>query len=322
MQGRTICGISFPFWTRRLFHTCPIDKQTQVYLLRIALAMSPATTSDVPDGRTRKGRFVDAATFGAFLENHRAGRNLSLHDVAAETKIATRHLAALERGDVRAWPGGLYRRAMVRAYASAIGLDPNVTVCEFADAFNEGPAEVEPDRNLESLVVHGLLSVRPRASVCVGLAVCAAIAALTWATTSSDAAGAMGMNRIRPGSTAGDRADAPSAPTTSGPASPSGAANVETHPPVATVMPLQSPPSQEPPADVEGAMRIISEPAGAQVTVNGIRWGQTPVTVRHLAPGEKRVRISKDGFTSAERWLQVTPDHSTQTVRVVLAVGP
>jgi hypothetical protein len=31
------------------------------------------------------------------------------------------------------------------------------------------------------------------------------------------------------------------------------------------MMPPQSPPSQELPADVEGAMRIISEPAGAQV---------------------------------------------------------
>ena len=275
--------------------------------MRSALAMPPAITSDVPDGLTRKGRFIDAATFGAFLENYRAGRNLSLHDVAAETKIAARHLAALERGDVHSFPGGLYRRAMVRAYASAIGLDPNVTVCEFADAFNEAPAQVEPDRNLESPTVHGLLSVRPRASVCVGLAVCAVIAALTWATTSSDAAGAMETNRIG---------------TTSGPASSSAAANVETPKRVATVMPPQPAPSQEPPANVEGAMRIISEPAGAQVTVNGIRWGRTPVTVRHLAPGEKRVRISKDGFTSAERRLQLTPDNSTQTVRVVLAVSP
>lgn len=51
-------------------------------------------------------------------------------------------------------------------------------------------------------------------------------------------------------------------------------------------------------------MRIISEPTGALVTINGIRWGQTPLTVRHLAPGEKRVRTSKDGYTSAEKRLQ------------------
>jgi cytoskeleton protein RodZ len=261
-------------------------------------------TRDASKTLATSGRFIDAATFGAFLKNYRASRNLSLHDVAAETKIAERHLAALERGDVRSWPGGFYRRAMVRAYAAAIGLDPEVTVREFADAFNEGPGQVEPDPIPEPPALHGLLSVRPRASVCVGLAVCAAIATLTWATTSSDAAGAMETNRIAPASTGDDHANAPPATTTSGPASP------------------QPAPKNQPPADVEASMRIISEPAGALVTVNGIRWGHTPVTVRHLEPGDKRLRISKDGYTSAEQRLQLTPDNPTRTVRVTLAVGP
>ena len=98
--------------------------------------------------------------------------------------------------------------------------------------------------------------------------------------------------------------------------------SVETHQRIATAAVSPTPaPANQPPADVEGSMRILSEPAGAHVTVNGIRWGQTPVTVRHLAPGEKRVRISKDGYTSAEQRLQLTPDNPTQTLRVILAAG-
>ncbi len=81
---------------------------------------------------------------------------------------------------------------------------PRSTVCEFADAFNEVPGQVEPDPIPELPALRGLLSVRPRASVCVGLAVCAAIATLTWATTSSDAADAMETNRIASVSTVGD----------------------------------------------------------------------------------------------------------------------
>jgi hypothetical protein len=69
-------------------------------------------------------------------------------------------------------------------------------------------------------------------------------------------------------------------------------------------------------------MRIISEPAGARVTVNGIGWGHTPVTVRHLGPGEKRVRLSKDGYISAERRVHVTPDNPKPAVRVTLAPEP
>jgi hypothetical protein len=282
--------------------------------------MTPAVTRDASDVPARRGRFIDAATFGAFLENHRTGRNLSLDDVAAETKIAARHLAALERGDVQSWPGGLYRRAMVRAYAAAIGLDPVVTVCEFLDAFDESPVSAPPELETSPAppALDVLLGVRQRASVCIGLALCATIAVLSWAATSSDAAGAMDTNRIATVSTVGDHATVPSATTTSGRVSPPDVENLKPQPAVATAVSPAT--ADQPPADVEGSMRIISEPAGARVTVNGIRWGQTPVTVRHLTPGEKRVRISKDGYTSAEQRLELTPDNLTQTVRVILAV--
>jgi cytoskeletal protein RodZ len=278
--------------------------------------------SDRSAGHRSRGRFIDGATFGAFLQNHREGRNLSLHDIAAETKIAERHLAALEQGDVRSWPGGLYRRAMVRAYATAIGLDPESTVCEFADVFNDEPAPVMPDPGVESRSVQTLLVVRPRASVYLGLGLCAAVAALAWAARPSDAAGAIAPVRVERVSTDGYFADAAAPTPTSGLASPPEAANIETRQARATMMPPPPAPSHESPIRVEASMRIISEPAGARVTVNGIGWGQTPVTVRHLAPGEKRVRISKDGYISAERRLHVTPENPTLAVRVRLTPEP
>jgi hypothetical protein len=37
--------------------------------------------------------------------------------------------------------------------------------------------------------------------------------------------------------------------------------------------------------------------------VNGIAWGISPVTIRHLPPGEKRVRVSKEGYAAQERVL-------------------
>ena len=89
-------------------------------------------------------------------------------------------------------------------------------------------------------------------------------------------------------------------------------------------MAFQYPPS--PPADVpptpapaDGSIQITSDPAGAHVTVNGIQWGQTPVTIRYLEPGEKLVRLTKDGFASAERRLVLTPEQPTHEVMVSLA---
>jgi cytoskeleton protein RodZ len=274
---------------------------------------STTITPDTPDTLRRRGRFIDGATFGAFLQNHREGRNLSLHDIAAGTKIATRHLAALERGDLRSWPGGIYRRAMVRAYAAAVGLDPEVTVNEFTDAFAEAPAPVEPEiKQAAALPLQGLLGFRPGASVYLGLAVCATVAVLGWTVTSSDAAGTM-KTRID-----GSAAQDPSYDTVAEPA-----VNTSTSqrlPPRASVQKALA--VQQVPENVEGSLRIVSQPAGADVTVNGIRWGQTPVTVRYLAPGEKRVRLSMQGYTSAERRLELTADRPVQSVRVVLNAAP
>jgi hypothetical protein len=50
---------------------------------------------------------------------------------------------------------------------------------------------------------------------------------------------------------------------------------------------------------------ITSVPAGARVTVNGIGWGTTPLTIAHLPAGEQRVRIVKEQFHSEERVLHV-----------------
>ena len=39
-------------------------------------------------------------------------------------------------------------------------------------------------------------------------------------------------------------------------------------------------------------MMVMSTPTGARVTVDGIGWGETPVTIRHLPPGQKVVRLT------------------------------
>jgi transcriptional regulator with XRE-family HTH domain len=46
---------------------------------------------------------------------------------------------------------------------------------------------------------------------------------------------------------------------------------------------------------------VTSRPEGARVTVNGIGWGMTPITVRHLPQGLQRVRLTKDQYLSEER---------------------
>jgi transcriptional regulator with XRE-family HTH domain len=65
-----------------------------------------------------------AGAFGDLLRRSREGRGIALGAVASKTRIAPHHLEALERGDLAALPAGPFGRAYVRAYAEALGVDP------------------------------------------------------------------------------------------------------------------------------------------------------------------------------------------------------
>jgi cytoskeleton protein RodZ len=59
--------------------------------------------------------------FGSTLRNEREKRNLSIDDVSEILKISTRHLRALEEGDISALPHSTYIRGFLRSYASFLG---------------------------------------------------------------------------------------------------------------------------------------------------------------------------------------------------------
>lgn len=80
-------------------------------------------------------------SFGARLRQRREQQKIALTTIAEQTKIKLSLLDALERDDLSRWPEGIFRRAFVRAYAHAIGLEPDVVVREFLDIYPD-PVEV------------------------------------------------------------------------------------------------------------------------------------------------------------------------------------
>lgn len=90
--------------------------------------------------------------FGDMLRRQREKRGIALKTIADQTKIGPAFLVALERGDCSKWPGGIYSRAWIRAYADAIGLDGDEVTAQFArwfsrNAFPEGepiPPPINP----------------------------------------------------------------------------------------------------------------------------------------------------------------------------------
>jgi transcriptional regulator with XRE-family HTH domain len=71
---------------------------------------------------------AEATTLGTWLRRERERRGVSLTSIADQTKLSISLLKGLEADDVSRWPGGIFRRAFARSYATAIGVDPDMVV--------------------------------------------------------------------------------------------------------------------------------------------------------------------------------------------------
>ena len=63
------------------------------------------------------------AAFGEALKRQREHLGRTIEALSAETRVNARHFAALEAEDYQHLPGGVFRRGILRAYLSALGLD-------------------------------------------------------------------------------------------------------------------------------------------------------------------------------------------------------
>ena len=87
--------------------------------------------------------------FGEALRFERERRGVSLESLCAETKVNPRHIEALEHGEYKVLPGGVFRRGIVRAYLTCVGLDEREWMPRFQASYAEhagvlgGAAEAE-----------------------------------------------------------------------------------------------------------------------------------------------------------------------------------
>lgn len=251
----------------------------------------------------------DEAAFGLFLRHARERRGLSLLQVSRETKIPERHLEALERGDLAAVPRGLYQRGAIRAFASSVGLDPEVAIAELARATGTDRAAQETPAPRPA---HRRRRTPALAALGIALGLTAAVSALAlWPRGRTPEGDGPGVHDVAPPASRMDGPSAVPAAASSPPAE------------TGTALALDAePPAPVPPPIVDGTLTITSEPAGARVTVNGVGWGVTPIVVPHLALGGQRIRVTRDGYRAAERDVNLDQDRPARTLHLVLEPRP
>lgn len=74
-------------------------------------------------------------SLGTILRREREARGITLEEIAAKTKIGIRLLRAIEGEQFDKLPGGLFNKSFVRQYARIVGVDEEVAMREYLQAF-------------------------------------------------------------------------------------------------------------------------------------------------------------------------------------------
>jgi cytoskeletal protein RodZ len=284
------------------------------------MTMPGVSSRHSPDEHTRVMDLGDASTttLGTLLRHARENRGLTLEGLVNETKIPLRHLEALEHDDLAVSPGGFYQRAEIRAYAQAVGLDQNLALARLEVALK--PAEVS-EAPPEIAKRPGPSNARTYVPIVVGIATVATVL-LVRVLSLDEPALQQKAPTLQSGtvtrSAVVETPQREASVAVTQPPSPSTAAASGLQTDVVTISDsrMTTPGSEVSPVTTptgEAGARsfsitelvVTTQPAGARVTVNGIGWGISPVTIRHLPPGDKRIRVSKEGYEASERIFRV-----------------
>ena len=82
------------------------------------------------------------------LHRARVDRGIDLSDLSARTRIHPHLLRKIDEGRFAELPPGIYARSYVRAFASAVGLEPGQVVQELASVLPDVPDPVESLRDV------------------------------------------------------------------------------------------------------------------------------------------------------------------------------
>lgn len=220
---------------------------------------------------------------GAALQQERLRKQLSIEDVARQTRISRRFLVAIEADDFTALPGLIFARNFVRQYAAVLDMDPAPLIAKL------------PSYDLESAP----MPATPRASSHRSLwdpRWNSAVASLAWIVLACGAAVAayLYFNRIpRP-------QHAPASPVAARPAEPASLSTPQPQPRTGTPMEIA------PPAAQGGAAPVPTPPVDTPVDSSAAR-----------PPSGHSVRVVLSAHDDS--WVQVTADGKTAFIGILKA---
>lgn len=269
---------------------------------------------------------------GRTLREAREDKDLELRDLAEITSVRLTHLEALEVGDYQGLPEEVYSKNFIKLYAQAVGLDPArmlllygherralTGISHAPGAALELPLEPPTPRFSPLRFVSGFDN--PRLARALGLMltlllVVGVVLAALWAFNGLFATTQDVTRGATPGATVTTGADQPQAAASE----PATAAPAEVPPAIPTETPTETPAAPttsasettpessaaQAPADAMVLLSLRTTPSGAEVSIDGYPFGQSPITDAPVRAGERTVQIEWGGYRAFERTLDLS----------------
>ena len=250
---------------------------------------------DAPPRRARSAE--PASRLGTALREARQHARLELDDVAEIINVRFAHLEALEAGRLNELPADPYGKNFVRLYAQAVGLEPSRALLLYSQARRgdgirdgAGGLELPPPR----APVFGTVFDNPRLGrVLRPLAALILIGGSVWV-------GLELFNRVLlPGSdpvVTESLAEPETAPVAQAPAVPDSVEDSATGETTAT------------PAMVLLSLQTV--PPGAEVSIDGYRFGQTPLTDAPVRAGARVLTVERGGYRTFRRTFDLSENRN------------
>ena len=255
------------------------------------------------DPPPRRARSVEPASrLGTALREARQHAHLELEDVAEIINVRSTHLEALEAGRLANLPADPYGKNFVRLYAQAVGLEPSRALLLYSqarqgDGIPDGAGELElpPPRvpmfsaSFDNPRLGRVL--RPLAAlVLIGGSVWVGLELFNRVLLPSSDTGVF-AEPLTELSAESETAPVAQAPTVSDPATGKTTAG-ETAAPAMVLLSLRT------------------VPPGAEVSIDGYRFGQTPLTDAPVRAGARVLTVERGGYRTFRRSFDLSENRN------------
>jgi cytoskeletal protein RodZ len=258
---------------------------------------------------------------GSYLRGARERQHLTIGEISERTKIKYELLVDLENNDLSRWPRHrVYRHGYLRSYADAVGLDPKTVLEEFDAEFGDPfPAAFHGRPTVTLRRAPLAAEAGPSVALVSAIAVCIGVGLTLTLINAPANEPVLIQSKVLQPQMSSDISDASQALSDTSVASTAGGGEV------ASASVVEASTIDESGIDgsnIEGELRIVSKPANAHVTVNGIARGETPLRVRYLPLGSYTIRVVQPGYKIGQTVVTLRPDQPNRTVRLVLRDSP